>query len=265
MTVLTLLTPLLGPLTASAMEAATLTAGAPAAAKEVGELSDVTLRAKLAERLGGVAEDYRLRWLPELSLFEVYSETNARIAYVDREVRHVFVGTLFDAVDKRNLTQLREQALNRIPLDSLPAAQRIRIVKGRGNLHFAAFEDPDCPYCRAMEAQLDQLDDYTLDVLLLPLNDLHPKAEAAATAIWCAEQPAAAWRLYMHEQTLPEARECATPIAALRELAHRHRVTGTPTLVMPDGQIVEGMPDLDALKTRLAMPDSAKKGGDDAR
>ncbi|MDE3011564.1 MAG: DsbC family protein, partial [Pseudomonadota bacterium] len=114
--------------------------------------------------------------------------------------------------------------------------------------------DPDCPFCRAMEQKLDSLDNYTAYVLLLPLDELHPNASAAAKRIWCAADPSAAWLTYMHTQQLPEARDCTTPIAELQQLAHAHQITGTPTLVMPDGEIVEGMPDLDAFKSRLAAP-----------
>ena len=230
--------------------ATTSCAVAPAASSSDTALAST--RAKVAERLGGTPADYRLREMADTPLIEVYSERDSRIAYVDRDVRRLFVGTLYDADSKANLTEPRERELNRIPLASIPLERAIKVVKGKGTLQFAVFEDPDCPFCRQMEARLKDLDDYTAYVLLFPLTDLHPGAAAAAKAIWCSDDPSAAWLAYMNEQKRPPARECATPIADLQALALRHRIAGTPTLIMPDGEIVEGMPDLASLKTRLA-------------
>jgi thiol:disulfide interchange protein DsbC len=237
----------------AAVQAETTPPGAVTAPAAIADPAVQSLLPMIVQRLGGTPDDYVLRALPQTDLVEVYSKSNARVAYVDRALRYVFVGTLFDAVEKKNLTEERQHELNRIPLASLPKDRVIRIVKGQGTLHFAAFEDPDCPYCRAMEAKLDQLDDYTLDILLMPLTDLHPKAEAAAKAIWCAADPSQAWHDYMHNGKLPIGpADCATPIAELAKLARSHGINGTPTLIMPDGEIIEGLPDLDALKARLA-------------
>jgi len=210
------------------------------------------LRPRVAERLGGKAEDYDLRALPGADLVEVHSRSNGRMAYVDRALHYVLLGTLYDADSKANLTSQRLAEYNRLPFDQLPLERAIKIVKGNGTPRFAVFEDPDCPFCRAMEARLEQLDDYTAYVLLLPLSDVHPNAEKVATAIWCSPDPATAWHRYLLEQKLPESRACATPIAELARIATAHNINGTPTLVMPDGEIVEGLPDFDTLKAKAA-------------
>ncbi len=210
------------------------------------------LMPEIARKLGAKVDDLSAHLMPGGQLIEVFWLDGGRMVYLDRDVRFILVGSLFDAENKHNLTKLRSAELNRIPFDSLPLDKVIKVVKGNGATRFAVFEDPDCPFCRAMESRLDQLDDYTAYILLFPLKELHPGAEAAAKAIWCAEDPSAAWQSYMHTQQLPVARDCETPIVALRDLARRHHIEGTPTLVMPDGEIVEGMPDLATLKAKAA-------------
>lgn len=206
----------------------------------------------IARTLGGKPQDFEARLLPGGHVVEVYWKENNRIVYLDRSLNFLMVGSLFDTASKENLTQSRGHALNRIPIDSLPLDKVIKVVKGKGTTRFAVFEDPDCPFCRAMEARLDELPDYTAYILLFPITELHPGAERAAKAIWCAPDPSAAWLAYMHTRALPEARECETPIAELRALAQRHHIEGTPTLLMPDGEIVEGMPELSVLQAKVA-------------
>lgn len=226
---------------------------ATASATAIGTGSELDgLRPLVAERLGAKAEDLQLRALPDSGLIEVFNAGDSRISYVDPQVHTVFLGSLFDAAGHRNLTEQREHELNRIPFEAVPKERAIKVVKGKGTLQFAVFEDPDCPFCRQMEAKLEDFDDYTVYILLLPLTDLHPQAEVAAKAIWCADDPTAAWHAYLSTRRLPPARECSTPIAELRKLADRHRVGGTPTLVMPDGELVEGLPTLATLKWKLS-------------
>jgi thiol:disulfide interchange protein DsbC len=210
------------------------------------------LRPIIARKLEGKASELHLRRVPGIGLIEVFNEADSRVSYVDEDAKRLFVGSIYSIDDHANLTEAREHELNRLHLSEIPQDRVIKIVKGKGTLKFAVFEDPDCPFCRQMEAKLADFDDYTAYILLFPITDLHPQAEAIAHRIWCSDDPSAAWQGYMRSKTLPaDGKSCATPIETLRKLADKHRVTSTPTLVLPDGELLEGLPPLSVLRAKL--------------
>jgi thiol:disulfide interchange protein DsbC len=65
----------------------------------------------------------------------------------------------------------------RIAFDTLPLADAIKTVRGKGERVIAVFSDPDCPFCRRLETELDKLDNVTLYTFLYPLEGLHPEAK----------------------------------------------------------------------------------------
>jgi energy-coupling factor transporter ATP-binding protein EcfA2 len=59
-------------------------------------------------------------------------------------------------------------------------ADALTEVRGKGTRRLAIFSDPDCPYCRRLEAELRGLDDVTIHTFLMPLASLHPAARGKA-------------------------------------------------------------------------------------
>ncbi|TFW18640.1 DsbC family protein [Duganella callida] len=134
---------------------------------------------------------------------------------------------------------------------SLPLQQAIKLVHGNGRRRLALFSDPDCRYCQRLERDtLSRLDDVTIYVFLFPL-DQHDDAARKARLIWCAPDRAGAWDRWMRDGQLPQAGVCLPPLAANRKLGEALGVRATPTLVLPQGQLLPGAVDLATLEHRL--------------
>lgn len=176
---------------------------------------------------------------PIPGVYEVYA--NGRIFYSDSKGEHILAGNLYEVASKRNLTEDRAKALSKIEFDQLPLNNAIAITKGSGARKFAVFSDPDCPYCKMLEQNLDKigLTDYTAYIFLFPLEEIHKDARAKSEAIWCADDRAAAWNAWMKEGKLPEKKSCDAPISANRELGDMLGVAGTPTIYLSDGTKAE--------------------------
>ncbi len=179
---------------------------------------------------------------PVAGLFEV--AIDGRIYYVSGDGRYILGGPLVDAKNRVNLTEARLEKINAIPWDSLPLDVAIKRVKGGGTRRIAIFEDPDCPYCKALEQTLNSIDDVTIYVLLYPIDELHPQAAQKSRAVWCAKDRAKAWDDVMRTGVAPaNAGACDNPIAKIARFAQQHRITGTPTMVLADGRrLVGAMP-----------------------
>ena len=179
---------------------------------------------------------------PLPGLYEVVMGRN--VAFSDAEGRYFIFGHLYDMHSQRDLTAERKEALAKIDWSVLPLENSIKFVSGKGERVLAVFSDPDCPYCKKVESELAKLDNATLYLFPFPIQSLHPNAVAKATAIWCAKEPAQAWRDTLAGKKLvgrvATKGDCENPIAANVALAERLGINGTPTLVARDGRLLPG-------------------------
>ena len=172
-------------------------------------------------------------------LYEVYAV--GQLFYVDEKVSYAIQGNLINAQTRQSLSAERMKVLSEISFNKLPFEQAIKIVKGNGKRQMAVFEDPDCPFCKQLERELQKVNDVTIHVFLYPLEQLHPGATLKSRKIWCAPDRAKAWLAAVNDNTVPEGSgECDTPIANLAKLARTHRITGTPTLIFANNQRIAG-------------------------
>jgi thiol:disulfide interchange protein DsbC len=176
------------------------------------------------------------------------------VAYVDRTGRYFLFGSLYDMQTQQDLTAAPRGDAAAIDFDALPIALAIRTVRGAGTRRVAVFADPDCPYCRTLEAALATLDDVTVYTFLHPVDALHPGARERAIAVWCAPDPAAAWATLMATGRVPAPAPCAHPIDAVLALGAQLALTGTPTLFAADGRRHVGTLAPDALARWLDGP-----------
>lgn len=187
---------------------------------------------------------------PVPGLLEVAAD--GKVFYVTEDGRYVLGGPLFDAQTRRNLTDARLAEINRIPFETLDTKLAISRVKGSGARKLAIFEDPDCPYCKVLEKTLEAIDDVTVYVYLYPIDSLHPQAAAKSRAVWCAPDRASAWAEVMRTGILPVApANCVDPIAEIAAFAKRHRISGTPTMVLADGTRLVGAVPFERLESEL--------------
>ena len=163
------------------------------------------------------------------------------LAYVDASGQYFLFGHLYDMATQRDLTAERKDALTRIDVASLPLADALKAVHGSGARALVVFSDPDCPYCRRLEAELKDLADVTIHTFLMPIVSLHPQSRDKAIAVWCSPDRLAAWHaITARDEPLPT-RNCAHPVDRNVGLAERLGITATPTLVAADGRVLAGV------------------------
>lgn len=175
---------------------------------------------------------------PWPGVFEVAMGNN--LAYVDETGQFFLFGHLFDMTAQRDLTAERKDSITRIDFAALPLADAIREVRGTGARTFAIFSDPDCPYCRRLEAEMKSLSDVTIYTFLMPIESLHPDARGKAIAVWCSENRVSAWHALMWRDEAVSSPECIHPVDRNVALGERLGIAGTPTLIAEDGRVLPG-------------------------
>jgi thiol:disulfide interchange protein DsbC len=215
--------------TLAATAASLLLAAAPATANEA------AIRKALGERYPQLKID-EVRRSPVAGIWEVRYD-GVDILYSDATGDHIFVsGALVETRTRTDLTEQRIEKLLAVAWDRLPLKDGITIRQGTGARKLAVFVDPNCGYCRRFERDLATVKDVTVHVFLIPI--LGPDSVAKSRDIWCARDPAVAWRRYMLEGVQPSKAAASCNVDALdRNLAfsRTHRINGTPAVFFEDG------------------------------
>ncbi len=155
-----------------------------------------------------------------------------QIIYLDENAEHMFIGSMVRLKDQKNLTKDLVLKQNSIDWKQLPLKDAIKTVKGNGKRQLAIFSDPNCPYCKKLEAELDKLNDVTIYTFIYPLKT---QSIAVSKQVWCEANPAYAWKNLLQKNVQPNAKTCANPIDRNLELGRKLGVQGTPTLIFGNG------------------------------
>jgi hypothetical protein len=137
----------------------------------------------------------------------------------------------------------------RVDVRALPLSQAIKTVQGHAQRTVYIVTDPDCKYCKRLEAALSQIKNLTIYRFEYPLTSLHPNAANIAKQIWCAPDRSQAWEAYENRHIAPaNTGTCANPIDANIALAARLGIEGTPYIISSDGRMNAGTLSVEALE-----------------
>ncbi|WP_420830718.1 DsbC family protein [Acinetobacter towneri] len=169
----------------------------------------------------------------------IYSASmDGQVVYLNEDAQHILAGSMIRLKDQHNLTKDLLIQQNSVDWKKLPLQDAIKSVRGTGKRQIAIFSDPNCPYCKQLEAELKKLDNITIYTFILPL-----KAQSVAPSkhVYCEKNPALAWENLITKAQLPTSQSsCANPVERNIVLAHRLGVNGTPAIIFLNGFKVMG-------------------------
>jgi thiol:disulfide interchange protein DsbC len=233
-----------------------LPAQAQDAAKGEATREAATVRKLLEQRFPG-AQLGVVAKTQYLGLYE--AQLDDRLIYTDAKVTYVFVGSIYDAQARVNLTDARLRQLNRIDVATLPLDIALKKVKGDGSRKLFVFADADCPFCKRLESEMKGLDNVTIYTFLFPIDSLHPDSARKSAQIWCSADRNKSWDDWFDSGKLPDNKgDCATPIAQTAALGQKYHVNATPTLVFADGSVLPGALPLAQLEDELRQAEAKK-------
>ena len=172
--------------------------------------------------------------------------------YSDRTGRYLLFGHLYDTATQTDLTTDGHGLPNSdtgedasvIPWQSLPLDSAI-VTGKKGGIPVAVFLDPDCPYCKALQQDLQKNTALEVHEFLMPIPELHPDAVGKTEAIWCADNRAEALTSTMLNpffgQDTASGPECdLSGLKKISQFATSHHFNATPILIRQDGAVHYG-------------------------
>ncbi|NWF54805.1 MAG: DsbC family protein [Syntrophaceae bacterium] len=194
------------------------------------------------------AEVVNIQMSPIKGLWEVSLDDRGKkgLLYVDFSHKYVLPGPIIEVKTGSNKTlekmgQMQEK--KRVDFARIPLPSPLVLGSPEASKRIAVFTDPDCPFCGKLHAELEKVvrerKDVSFHILLFPLA-MHKDAYWKSKSILCRRS------LEMLEEAFdqkPVPRvDCDTQeIEANIRLAQSLGITGTPTLVAPDGRVLSGM------------------------
>jgi len=188
---------------------------------------------------------------------EVQAQGNTFPIYLHYSKKYIIAGNVIDIKTKERVGKTPRPAKPAmVDMKSFPLEDAIVIGDPSAENKIIVFDDPDCPYCRkfhpVMKEVISRRKDIAFYIKLFPLVQLHPKAYDKAKAIVCEKSLKLLDDAFTGKLVPPPT--CETDqIDRNIELASSLGISGTPTLILKDGQILPGYFEADRL---IAIVDS---------
>ncbi len=199
---------------------------------------------------------------PAKGLFEVLLEKEGKpgVLFVDYSKKHIIQGVMVEYPGLKPVASHQsefESAPQTSSLDpsTIPVKYAVTIANPKGSRKLFVFTDPDCPYCRNFHAELHKLGaiapDVSINIMLFPLP-MHPDAYDKSRAILESNSVKLLDAVFEgKEAPKPKKESSRNAINEIIKFGNASGISGTPTIVLPDGRIVVGGRDAVALKKML--------------
>jgi thiol:disulfide interchange protein DsbC len=200
---------------------------------------DAATRAAVAKRIPGVSqENVRPSLVP--GVLEV--SRGAEVFYVTSDARYVFAGDLYDLVGEENLSDQRRREARTALLATVPESQVISFGPRDAKYTVTVFTDIDCGFCRKLHNEMPKYNELGIRVRYLFYPRTGPNTESwqKAVSVWCAKDRNDALTRAKRGDDLPVARCGKTPVDRDYEIGQDMVVTGTPAIILPNGDLVSG-------------------------
>ena len=203
-----------------------------------------TVKTKLAKN----HPDLKIENIQPTEMKGIYSGAmSGQIVYLNDDAQHILAGSMIRLKDQENLTKDLVVKQNSVDWNKLNLNDAVKQVKGNGKRKIAVFSDPNCPYCKQLEAELKNLNDVTIYTFIIPFK---PQSVVPSKQVFCEKNPAQAWTDLISKGIQPSSKNiCANPIERNLSLAKSIGITGTPTIIFSNGFKVVGAYPADKMET----------------
>jgi thiol:disulfide interchange protein DsbC len=199
---------------------------------------------------------------PAKGLFELLVEKDNKqgLIFIDYGKKHLMQGMIVSletmqpvSAHAQDLPQPKQ--ITSLDVSTIPADKAVIMGNPKGSKKLYVFTDPDCPYCRKGHLELKKLaalaPDVAIHIMLYPLA-MHPGAYDKSRTIYETKSLELMDKAFDGKEIPGPAKESSkAAIDEIVKFANANGISGTPTMVMPDGKIEVGMRDAETLKKML--------------
>lgn len=181
--------------------------------------------------------------------------------YVTRDGRYLIHGDMIDLATGEEVTERLRGEARMAVLKQFGPDQVIEFAPKDPKYFITVFTDIDCGYCRKLHSEMKQYNDLGIGVryLFFPRSGPNTPSFQQAQAVWCSTNRADALTAAKRGAHITAPSNCANPVQKHFEAGDALGINATPTLILPDGEVVRGYVRAQPLLTRLAGGAAAAK------
>ena len=185
--------------------------------------------------------------VPGLFLVTMRMQGKTVPIYLDGSGSYLFTGNIIRLKDRKNLTEAHYQRLNPVDVSTIPLDDALIVGNPEAAQRIIVFTDPHCPYCSKLHKVLQEAVKKNPNLAFYnKLIPLKPSSKQVTQTILC-NKSLEQLEMAFAGKTLPEP-TCTSDVAEKNlVLAQRLGIRGTPTLILPNGQVSPGYKSLDEL------------------
>jgi len=174
------------------------------------------------------------------------------VVYATADGKYLVQGRVIDMDTREDLTENAKSDVRRELLAKADTGGQITFAPVETKYDLTVFTDIDCGYCRKLHAQIDEYNQQGIAIhyMAFPRAGVGSHSFDKAVSVWCAsDQRSALTQAKLGEE--PDPAQCDNPIEEQYQLGRDLGVTGTPSLLTADGQMIPGYVPPDQLRARL--------------
>ncbi len=207
----------------------------------------------IEERLSGLVPDMGQVTISETPIDGLMQvRVGSEILYMTADGRYLVQGRVIDMETQTDLTDAAQSGLRREQLASLDSADFVSFGNSDAEFEVLVFTDPDCGYCRRLHEQMDDYEAAGIKIhyLAFPRAGAGSGTHTKMVSVWCAEDRQGAMDIAKAGGNPPRA-TCENPVMDQYQLGQSMGVTGTPSIMTFNGDIIPGYVPADRLRERL--------------
>lgn len=174
------------------------------------------------------------------------------VVYATADGKYMVQGRVIDLETREDLTESAKAEVRRELLAKADSKTQITFAPVETKYDLTVFTDIDCGYCRKLHAQMDEYNQQGIAIhyMAFPRAGVGSHSFDKAVSVWCAsDQRSAMTQAKLGAE--PDPAQCDNPIEAQYELGRELGVTGTPSLLTANGQMIPGYVPPEQLRARL--------------
>lgn len=179
-------------------------------------------------------------------------QLNNEILYMSESGRYLMQGRLIDLETQTDLTDAAKTVLRREALAEVDKSETITFGPEDADYELMVFTDVSCGYCRRLHGQIEEYanEGIRINYLAFPRAGKASETYDTMVSVWCAEDPQSAMTTAKSGGE-PARATCDNPVADQYELGRSLGVTGTPSMMTADGDMIPGYVPPRQLRERL--------------
>ena len=179
-------------------------------------------------------------------------QIDGEIVYATSDGKFLIQGRMIDMETREDLTEGAKSGIRRDLLASVDESEQITFAPEEPQYDLMVFTDIDCGYCRKLHAQMAEYNQQGIAIhyMAFPRAGIGSRSYEKAVSVWCANDPREAMNVAKGGAE-PDPAQCDNPIADQYQLGRELGVSGTPSLLTAEGQMIPGYVPPEQLRERL--------------